>query len=150
SQPALAQSDTDPVHIRASKATFYTRYYAPYALQAAAAYQSMRSIDEAIGRANGQPVLDGADVAIAVSLYASSPVITTRATKSLRAWQYQFGSEGYLKCFDNSDADCQKELSAWTFAISDGPAFHVWARTRYPHTERDSCTEVSIAFRGTA
>jgi pimeloyl-ACP methyl ester carboxylesterase len=156
SQPALAQSFAEPLHIRASEATILTRYYAPYALQAAAAYLSVSSFDEALRRANGQPVLDGADVAIAVSpyassqsIYGSSPDITARATKSLRAWQYQFGSEGYLKCYDNSDADCQKELSAWTFAISDGPAFHVWARTRYPHTERNSCTEVSIAFRGT-
>jgi hypothetical protein len=146
-QPAAAQTSGDAaLYVTASWATKYARYYAPYALQAAAAYLPVASFDATRG-ANEQPALNGADVALAVSPYSAD--ISGRATKYLRAWQYQFGSEGYLKCFDPSDAGCQRELGAWTFAIGDGPTFQVWARTRYPHRVNDACTEVSIAFRGT-
>ena len=146
---AVAQSGGDAApRITASWATTYARYYAPYALQAAAAYLSVAMFDATRG-AHEQPALDGADVAFAVSPYSAEPEIASRATKFLRAWQYQFGSDRYLRCFDDSDVDCQKELGAWTLPIGGGPAFQVWARTRYPHKERDACSEVSIAFRGT-
>src|SRR4029079_4384438 len=51
----------------------------------------------------------------------------------------------------DNDPDCQRAIQAdrWTFAISDGPAFQVWARTRYPQRANVACSEVSIAFRGT-
>jgi pimeloyl-ACP methyl ester carboxylesterase len=102
--------------------------------------------------AHEQPALDGSDVAFAVSPFAESPYsaqpeISVRAAKSLRAWQYQFGSEGYLSCFEGLDPSCQK--TDWTLPIGGGPAFQVWARTHYPHAEHDACSEVSIAFRGT-
>lgn len=147
---AFAQSASNAApEITASWATRYARYYAPYALQASAAYLSVATFDQTRGP-NGEPALDGADVNYAVSPYAADPLTASRATKYLRAWQYQFGSEGYLRCFDPSDADCQKELGAWTFGVGGGPAFDVWARTHFPHVANAACNEVSIAFRGTA
>ena len=147
--PAVAQSGSEAAPtITASWATRHARYYAPYALQAAAAYLSVGTFDQTRGP-NGEPALNGADVAYAVSPYAGDVSATTRATKYLRAWQYQFGSEGYLRCFDPNDPDCQRELGAWTFSVGGGPAFQVWARTHVPHVAKDACSEISVAFRGT-
>lgn len=112
--PAFAQCRGVPpaiTTITASWATNCARYYAPYALQAAAAYVSVGTFDQVRGP-NGEPVLDGRDVANAVgaiSPYADATT-TSRATNYLRPWQYQFGSEGYLGCIDPTDTDCQKEL----------------------------------------
>jgi pimeloyl-ACP methyl ester carboxylesterase len=151
--PAFAQCRGVPpaiTTITASWATNCARYYAPYALQAAAAYVSVGTFDQVRGP-NGEPVLDGRDVANAVgaiSPYADATT-TSRATNYLRPWQYQFGSEGYLGCIDPTDTDCQKELGGWRFSVGGGPAFQVWARTHFPHTAKDACSEVSIAFRGT-
>jgi hypothetical protein len=50
-----------------------------------------------------------------------------RARNALKIWHYQFGRESF-----------------------GGPSFQVWARTRSLPTADDVCTEVSIAFRGTA
>lgn len=145
---AVAQSRDDAAPlITASWATTYARYYAPYALQAAAAYLSVPTFD-ATREAHEQPALDGADVDFAVSPYSSEKEIAERAKKFLRAWQYQFGSDRYLRCFDEADTYCQQQLG-WTLPIGGGPAFQVWARTRYPHRKHDACSEVSIAFRGT-
>jgi pimeloyl-ACP methyl ester carboxylesterase len=152
--PSFAQCRATPpttTTITASWATNCARYYAPYALQAAAAYLSVAGFDQTRGP-DGAPALNGADVALAVgaiSPYATDQSTTNRAKNYLRAWQYQFGSEGYLGCIDPSDVDCQSQLGGWTFSISGGPAFHVWARTHFPHTAKDACSEVSIAFRGT-
>src|SRR5580692_5014145 len=78
-RPAFAQSGTDAApKITASWATKYARYYAPYALQAAAAYLSVSTFDATRG-AHEQPALDGADVAFAVSPYTADPVTTARA-----------------------------------------------------------------------
>jgi pimeloyl-ACP methyl ester carboxylesterase len=144
-EPAAAQLSGDqPLHVTASYATRLSRYYAPYALQAAAAYLPVRDFEST--RQAGTP---GADVTLAVSPYAAHAVIQSRARKALQAWQYQFGSEGYLTCLDN-DPDCRNALPAdrWTFALPDGPSFQVWARTVHPQRQT-SCNEVSIAFRGT-
>ena len=148
--PAFAQSGSEAAPtITASWATKYARYYAPYALQAAAAYLSVGTFDQARGP-DGAPALNGADVAYAISPYVADASTSSRATRYLRAWQYQFGSEGYLRCIDPNDADCQSQLGAWIFSIGGGPAFQVWARTRFPHVANDACSEISIAFRGTA
>ena len=146
---SFAQSGTTTV--TATWAAGLTRYYAPYALQAAAAYLSVSSFDQTRGP-SGEPALNGVDVAYALTPYAGSTdsLLATRATRYLRAWQYQFGSDQYLGCLDDRDTDCQKELPGrWTFSFGGGPAFQVWARTHYPHVAHDACTEVSIAFRGT-
>ena len=149
--PALAQnSNYDPHHITGSWATRHARYYAPYALQAAVAYVDVNQLDATVGRQ------DGSDVALAVGYVfvgtQASPDVPEHARKYLRAWQYQFGSDRYLDCYDKSDSDCQAALRGvdrWTFGTSGGPAFHVWARTGYPKRPNAACSEVSIAFRGT-
>lgn len=141
-QPAAAQED--PHNILESYAPPYARYYAPYALQAGAAYLPVATMDATRG------VL-GADVVAAVEYVAPKseyPLINERAQKYLRSWRYQFGHEDYLRCFEN-DPDCNAIIGRdrFTFAIPGGPSFHVWAR--YPKKQGRSCTEVSIAFRGT-
>jgi len=148
---ASAQNEsTAPVQIRATYAAPLSRYYAPYAIQAAAAYIPKNEIDATLGP-SGQPALDGADVGRAVAYVTDGDAtVAPLATKYLRAWQYQFGSEGYLTCFE-SDPECLAAIDRdrWTFRIGGGPAFQVWARTRYPAKNGAACSEVSIAFRGT-
>jgi hypothetical protein len=160
---AVAQSA--PILIQASSATKYARYYAPYALQAAAAYDpvsgfngfdaTLRNFHPSSNPAlqGGDPPLNGADVELAVGNLPSLGLTTTveRARKYLEAWQYQFGSDTYLSCYDTSDADCMKAYQdSGAQPFYGGPAFQVWARTHYPHVDHEACSEVSIAFRGTA
>jgi pimeloyl-ACP methyl ester carboxylesterase len=148
-QPAIGQPGEDVLHIKATPAAMHSRYYAPYALQAAAAYTSVAAFDATL-RPGGLPSVNGSDVALAVRPYLPDEETTGRAWHYLKAWQYQFGSDTYLTCYDPSDTKCQKEYSeSWRWRIGGGPAFHVWARTRYPHNDHDACSEVSIAFRGT-
>ena len=147
-QPVSAQLSGDTAeYVTASYARPFARYYAPYALQAAAAYIPVASFDATRGPSR-QPSLDGSDVRLAVADY-SEPEIAKAATKYLQSWQYQFGSEGYLTCFE-ADPDCLKALGRdrFTLAISGGPTFHVWARTRAARKAGSACSEVSIAFRG--
>jgi hypothetical protein len=160
-QPAVAQckSTDQPLWIEATPAAKCARYYAPYALQAAAAYISVAAFDGTLRnftrsdnpfQSGGDPSLNGADVALAVSPYTPDEETTGRAWAYLKAWQYQFGSDSYLTCYDTSDANCMNAYrESGVQPFSQGPAFQVWARTRYPHVEHDACSEVSIAFRGT-
>jgi pimeloyl-ACP methyl ester carboxylesterase len=146
-QPVSAQLSGDTAeYVTANYATRLARYYAPYALQAAAAYTDVASFDATRGPSQ-QPPLDGSDVRLAVAGYPED--VAKAATKYLQAWQYQFGSAGYLTCFE-SDPDCLKAIrkDRWTLPISGGPTFHVWARTRAFQKEGAACSEVSIAFRG--
>lgn len=151
--PALAQQSGDTArYVSPSHATKFTRYYAPYALQAEAAYIAVGDLDARRGRSepsawDGTPV--ASDVAIAVSPYAATPDVPARAAKYLQPWEYQFGHEGYMSCYEN-DPDCERIIvgDRWARAIDAGPAFHVWAR--YPRQTRGACNEVSIAFRGTS
>ena len=148
-QPVLAQllSGDSADYVTAGYATRLSRYYAPYAMQAKAAYVDVGLLDATRGQAK-QPPLDGSDVRLAIGGYDGE--VAQRATKYLQAWQYQFGSDGYLTCFE-ADPECLKAIQRdrFTFATPGGPAFHVWARTRFPQKEGASCSEVSIAFRGT-
>jgi len=148
-QPAFAQLHGDTAeYVSASYASDYARYYAPYAIQAAAAYTDVTSLD-ATRSPSKKPSLDGADVRLAVGSLIGDTAVTAAATKYLQSWQYQFGSEGYLTCFE-SDLECLKKIGRdrFTVAIGGGPAFHVWARTRANKQEGAACSEVSIAFRG--
>lgn len=156
-QPALAQVSGDSAdYVTATPAGRLTRYYAPYALQAAAAYKDVTRLDATLRGEAKKPPLDGSDVQVAVEDLApgkdpnSDADLFKRAGKYLQSWQYQFGHQGYLRCFED-DADCQKAIAKdrWTLAIPGGPAFHVWARTRYPQKDGAACSQVSIAFRGT-
>lgn len=146
-QSATAQLNGDTAqYVSATYAEKYARYYAPYALQAAAAYIEVARFDATRGPSQ-QPPLDGSDIRLAVAGYPAP--VTEAATKYLQSWQYQFGSEGYLTCFE-SDPDCLKAIKRdrFTVSISGGPAFHVWARSRPTQKARAACSEVSIAFRG--
>jgi pimeloyl-ACP methyl ester carboxylesterase len=141
---APASGGGNPRYISPSWATLHSRYYAPYAIQAAAAYGSVKSFEEALrqGRSGVGTALDAAQM---------PPELRKRARSLLQGWRYQFGSEAYLKCLD-SDPHCLKQMQVedrWKLAISKGPAFHVWAHMRGPQTPSGSCSEVSIAFRGT-
>jgi hypothetical protein len=145
--PATAQSATDDIlAIKATPAAKYARYYAPYAIQAAAAYLSVKDLDDTYLKKDGDGY--GADVNLAVKKVFGA--VVNSGQEAVKTWQYQFGSEVYLRdCIDPSDSDCQNALrnKGWDFGA--GPAFHVWARTRFPRADREVCTEVSIAFRGT-
>jgi len=148
-QPASAQLHGDTAeYVSAGYSPQYARYYAPYAIQAAAAYTDVASFNATRGPSQ-QPSLDGSDVRLAVASIPGEPRVTEAATKYLQSWQYQFGSEGYLTCFE-SDPDCLKAIrkDRFTMAISGGPTFHVWARTRATQKAGAACSEVSIAFRG--
>ena len=156
--PAAAQSGGNPLYIRATPAAKLARYYAPYALQAAAAYLDIWRFDKTLGP-NQEPPLDGSDVKIAVEQYADpqNPQIVPHAANILQTWQYQFGSGSYLECYDANygdkiDSDCKDAFahSGWrTWSGNPGPVFQVWAKTRIKHQQHDACTEVSVAFRGT-
>jgi hypothetical protein len=147
--PAFAQLHGDTAeYVSASYASKYARYYAPYAIQAAAAYTDVASFNATLGPSQ-KPSLDGSDVRLAVASLPGDAAVTAAATKYLQSWQYQFGSEGYLTCFE-SDPECLQKIrkDRFTFAIGGGPAFHVWARTRATQKAGAACSEVSIAFRG--
>jgi pimeloyl-ACP methyl ester carboxylesterase len=135
---------SNPRYRSSSWATLHSRYYAPYVIQAAAAYGSVKSFEEALrqGRSGVGTALDAAQM---------PAELRNRARSLLRGWRYQFGSEAYLKCLD-SDSHCLKQMQTedrWKLAISKGPAFHVWAHMRGSQTPSGGCSEVSIAFRGT-
>jgi hypothetical protein len=134
------------------------RYYAPYALMAAAAYLPTSQFDTARAQANGSDV-ELALTALGIPDQTRDPTfdqITKHARTLLRGWRYQFGSEGYIGCLHDNDQaypeddDCKKALPGRTrrfFGSFTGPAFHVWARRR---AAAAPCQEVSIVFRGTA
>lgn len=144
-QSVFAQSkDNDAKDVRGSYATKYARYYAPYALQASAAYVDVDRFHRLLGP-NGQPNLEGADVRLAAESFNGD----ARAVAYLRPWQFQFGSTGYLTCFE-ANPDCLRtiEKDKGKRPVSGGPTFHVWARTGATKRTGVACSEVSIAFRG--
>jgi hypothetical protein len=156
-RPAVAQSaDNDANFIKASFVYNYAKYYAPYAIQASAAYLPIDALNgtlsvDALNQTHTKldPNGYGADVNYTVQNVFVDEKIRDRARNAFKSWQYQFGSDSYLTCFDPADSDCQRAFRNRGWAFTSGPAFQVWARTRFPHTERDACSEVSIAFRGT-
>ena len=145
-QPVPAQEGAyGPYIYTGNYTTDYARYYAPYALQAAGAYLSVGTLDKTLKLEQGEDVRRVVEYAI----QEPDPVVRAdligKAKNYLRAWRYQFGSEKYLKCFED-DPDCLKGKRRGKLRLAEGPAFHVWARTGYP--DRTVCSEVSIAFRG--
>ncbi|TWB96145.1 lipase (class 3) [Bradyrhizobium macuxiense] len=143
--PATAQSDGR--YIQASFVYNYARYYAPYAIQASAAYLP---VDEFNARRATQDVDGyGADVNYAVKTIFPDEKVVPRAREAFKRWRYQFGSDSYLTCIDSSDADCLAAYNNRGWGMSGGPAFQVWARARSAKVDGGACSEVSIAFRGT-
>lgn len=162
-QPARADCASYEVHcILATDVPDFARYYAPYAIQAAATYLPVQSLDEHrnadIEEYADNPELRrnyGSDVSFVVeSLFPENQtqekLIHDHAIRAFQKWRYLFGSDAYLGCYDPNDGECKKALSqrSW-FALPDGPSFQVWGRSRLPHALHDVCTEISIAFRGT-
>lgn len=159
----IGQSEAHPQETPSKAPGDYAGYYAPYAIQALAVYRlgAVAELDNLVTQ-NG-PVTDGSDVNTAVRKgplgswgYFYSDAITTLARKSLQAWQYQFGYEGgHLDCLKTDDTVCQQALSkrlqqCWVSCFpASGLAFQVWALTHRHHTLVGSCSQVSIAFRGT-
>jgi hypothetical protein len=149
--PVGAQSATDDPDdiylVKATKMVKYARYYAPYAIQAAAAYLSIEALNDT--RTKLDPKGYGADVIYTVQNISTDETTIDRAREAFKSWQYQFGSDSYLGCYDPADTNCQRALRNKGWDFGSGPSFQVWARTRFPHTNRGACSEVSIAFRGT-
>jgi hypothetical protein len=154
-QPAPAQeSGSGPTFYTGNYSTPFARYYAPYALQAAGAYLSVKTMDEARrvddaresrSEARGEDVRRVVDYAIKARDPAERADLIEKARSYLRAWRYAFGSEKYLDCYEN-DPDCLKTTRAGRrIKLFAGPAFHVWTRSGVGA----ACSEVSIAFRGT-
>jgi pimeloyl-ACP methyl ester carboxylesterase len=144
---AMAQSttDNDVYLVKASRMVKFSRYYAPYAIQAAAAYLPVREFDDRKFKTDERGYGDDAKYAVQ-SIFGGD---VEPARKAIQSWQYQFGNDSYLTCFDPADTECQRALRNKGWDFGSGPAFQVWARTRVPHAGRDACSEVSIAFRGT-
>lgn len=155
--PAAAQSREDPaLNILASDLPSYSRYYAPYAVQSAAAYLSFKQFDKQSDASpqitSPQITIDsegyGADVRYAVQGVFGGDHMPGR--EAIRDWQYQFGNDGApLKCIDDRDRACKSAFDKRGWEFGSGPVYHVWARQRFPHTGKEECTEISIAFRGT-
>ncbi|ERF83986.1 DUF2974 domain-containing protein [Bradyrhizobium viridifuturi] len=143
--PATAQSDGR--YIQASFVYNYARYYAPYAIQASAAYLPLDEFNarRATQDADGY----GADVNYAVQTIFPDEKVKPRAREAFKRWRYQFGSDSYLTCIDPTDADCLAAYNNRGWSFSGGPAFQVWARARSAKVASGACSEVSIAFRGT-
>ncbi|GKQ51560.1 hypothetical protein [Bradyrhizobium sp. Ce-3] len=143
--PALAQ--TDGRYIQASFVYNYARYYAPYAIQASAAYLPVDEFNAR--RATLDADGNGTDVNYAVQMVFPDEKVRPRAREAFKRWRYQFGSDAYLTCIDPSDTECLTAYNNRGWSFSGGPAFQVWARTRSAKADRGACSEVSIAFRGT-
>jgi hypothetical protein len=147
-QLAIAQSQGGR-DILASYAYRYAQYYVPYAIQAAVAYQPINELNDRRAQWNEKGY--GADAEYAVQSAVSGPheELREHAREVFKRWRYQFGSDSYLTCIDPSDSACQAAFLKRGWDFGSGPAFQVWTRTRSLKAERDVCTEVSIAFRGT-
>jgi pimeloyl-ACP methyl ester carboxylesterase len=149
--PAAAQSQCAGFtsELPSSCIAKYARYYLPYAIQALAAYRPIAELDDKLGKVD--PDGYGADVnyTIQSTIQAPDQNLKTNARESFKNWRYQFGSDSYLTCIDQTDNDCQAAYRARWFGFGAGPAFQVWARTRSGRDERVPCTEVAIAIRGT-
>jgi Lipase (class 3) len=124
----------------------FARIYAPYAVLATAAYEHVAGFNatrqQRLTR-DGSPI--GADVALAAGVFGQQG---DQAQNLLRAWQYEFGHEGYLGCWDEKDGKCRARKARAATVSTAGLSFQVWA-LRSQNGPKGACSEVSIAFRGT-
>lgn len=149
---ATAQSSNDPaLNILASDLGSYSRYYAPYAVQSAAAYLSFKSFDDVSQNGIARIKIDdegyGEDAKYVLqgTVGDSAP-----AREAIREWQYQFGNDGApLQCIDENDNACKTAFAKRGWEFGSGPRYHVWARKRFPQAGGVACSEISIAFQGT-
>ena len=159
--PAAAQSKEDPaLNILASDLPSYSRYYAPYAIQSAAAYLSFKRFDPTPQMTIDNPQTTTANAKIAIDsegygedvkyLLGGSISDSMPAREAIRQWQYQFGNDGApLQCIDKTDNACKNAYERRGWEFGSGPRYHVWARQRFPQADKVACTEISIAFQGT-
>jgi hypothetical protein len=147
-QLAVAQSQGGR-DILASYVHRYAQYYVPYAIQAAVAYQPISELNDRRGRRNEKGYGADADYAVQSAVPGAHEDLREHAREVFKRWRYQFGSDSYLKCIDPSDTECQAAFLKRGWDFGSGPAFQVWTRARSFNAERDVCSEVSIAFRGT-
>ncbi|WP_161495354.1 lipase family protein [Bradyrhizobium sacchari] len=87
------------------------------------------------------------DYAVQNAIPASQEDLREHARKIFKPWRYQFGSDSYLDCIDWADEACKAAYARRGWNFGSGPTYQVWARTRAAAGR--SCSEVSIAFRGT-
>jgi len=147
-QLAVAQSHGGQ-DILAAYVYRYAQYYVPYAIQAAVAYQPINELNDRRGKWNEKGYGADADYAVQSAVPGPHEELREHAREVFKRWRYQFGSDSYLTCIDPSDSDCRAAFLKRGWDFGSGPAFQVWSRTRSLKAERDVCTEVSIAFRGT-
>ncbi|MGJ4947681.1 hypothetical protein [Bradyrhizobium sp. HKCCYLS20291] len=150
----LAAGQTYPnQYIPATDAADYARYYAPYAIQAGAAYIDVPTLNlmpaPSLHQEYVVQFVAGDSAGLTPQQINDREDFVVRARKYMRSWRYQFGSQGYITCLYD-DHDCLETIKRddrWTYGIDGGPSFHVWAR--FPEKGGAACSEVSIAFRGT-
>jgi len=140
-QTAAAQSN-DP-DILAAYTYRYADYYLPYAIQSSTAYKPVGTLNTMRDAGLGEEV----DYAVQNAIPASQEDLRGYARKIFKPWRYQFGSDSYLTCLDPADEACKAAYARRGWDFGSGPTYQVWARTRA--AARSSCSEVSIAFRGT-
>jgi hypothetical protein len=146
---AIAQSHGGR-DILASYVHRYSQYYVPYAIQSAVAYQPLNELNDRRARLNENGYGADADYAVQSAVPGQNhEQLREHARQVFKRWRYQFGSDSYLTCIDPSDSGCQAAFLKRGWDFGSGPAFQVWTRARSVNAERDVCTEVSIAFRGT-
>lgn len=150
--PVTAQSSKDPaLNILASDLGSYSRYYAPYAVQSAAAYLSFKHFDDVSQNGVAQIRIDDEGYGEDTKYVLQNTIgDSTPAREVIREWQYQFGNDGApLQCIDANDSACKAAFAKRGWEFGSGPRYHVWARKRFPQAGGGSCSEISIAFQGT-
>ncbi|AWM03857.1 lipase family protein [Bradyrhizobium amphicarpaeae] len=141
-QPVAAQSNADP-DILAAYVYRHAEYYLPYAIQSATAYKPVGVLNTMRDAGLGDEV----EYAVQNAIPTSQEDLKGYARKVFKPWRYQFGSDSYLTCLDPADEACKAAYARRGWDFGSGPTYQVWARTRA--SARPSCSEVSIAFRGT-
>jgi hypothetical protein len=133
------------------------RYYAPYAIMAAAVYLDVSKFEDKHRKmSDAELALSALGLGPLDTLTDDDKTLRDYAKTLMRGWSYKFGSEGYIDCLHNKDQaypedEPCKAASPWRYSPRRfsgsyrGPAFNVWVHK----LQAARCNEVSIAFRGT-
>jgi pimeloyl-ACP methyl ester carboxylesterase len=165
--PAYAQfGQFDPNTILAKDSRPLAGYYAPYGMLALTPYYRghLAKGDNAQAVVNSMFKPENFDVnyIIAQSKSEGHPVTLTdivngaMAPDALGPWHYEFGSNAKDVCYDGElDSYCWAHRPHWWQRHYPGPTFQVWSKRDTSHesgrtqSNVESCSEVSIGFRGT-
>lgn len=158
--PARAQI-YDPNTISAGDSRRYAGYYAPYAILADATYYpgTLKAGDDGNAAINWMftdknvgPIVQSAKGKGETTNLAN---IQDWSNEAIGYWRYQFGDDAKELCFRNNRYCKDHAPYRWQVHYP-GPKFQVWAKRdlshesgRAPPQSTDSCSEVSIGFRGT-